>query len=222
MKKHKNKKEVTKKTMHQTIKIWRIKTSKRELLDLTKAWIAISLAFAFVYSGIKILGGSFSLTDIFSLEFLRIFGMSLLTAGVGFLFHEMAHKFTAQHYNCVAEFRAFDQMLYLAVGLAFFLGFIFAAPGAVMISGQITRRENGVISFAGPITNYILALIFFFLAINVSNLFALGLFINIWLGLFNLIPFGNFDGIKIFHWNKYLWAGMVAFGIFVLYLIGSF
>ena len=139
---------------------------------------------------------------------------------IGFLFHELAHKFVAQKYGCVAEFRAFDQMLYLAVGLAVAIGFIFAAPGAVMIHGQVTRKENGIISAAGPLTNFSLAMIFMGLMFYLPTwgfIFNIGFFINLWLGLFNLIPFGNFDGIKILHWNRYIWMGMVAFGVYFLF-----
>ena len=48
---------------------------------------------------------------------------SLFTAGLGFLLHEMGHKIAAQHYGCEAEFRSDDSMLYLAVGMAFVIGF---------------------------------------------------------------------------------------------------
>ncbi|MBI2112885.1 metalloprotease [Candidatus Woesearchaeota archaeon] len=204
--------------MHQTIKIGNIKTSKIELIDITKSWLAISLAFAFVYSGISLFKG---IDGLFSLSFLVMLGVSGLTAGIGFLFHELAHKFVAQRYGCVAEFRSFDQMLYVAVGLAFAVGFIFAAPGAVMISGMITRKENGLISLAGPLTNYVLAMIFLALTLLYpagSSLFSVGFSINLWLGLFNMIPFGNFDGLKIFEWNRIVWAGMIGFGVYFLFL----
>lgn len=214
--------------MYKTIKFGKIKTSRIELIDILKAWIAISLAFAFVYSGASLLSGD--INNLFSMGFFWIFLVSLFTAGLGFLFHELAHKFIAQKYGCVAEFRAFDQMLYLAVGLAAFIGFIFAAPGAVMIHGRITSRENGIISLAGPLTNYVLGLVFFVLMIFVPfsasfkgifvNPFAIGFAINFWLGLFNLIPFGNFDGLKILHWNKVVWGIMVFLGLLGTNLFG--
>jgi len=201
--------------MYPTINLGPIKTSKIELIDITKAWLAISLAFTFAFMGINLMRGNFQ--EVLSAKFPFMLGISLFTAGIGFLLHELAHKFTAQHYGCVAEFRALDQMLYLAVGLAAIVGFIFAAPGAVMISGMITRKENGIISLAGPLTNYVLASIF----IGLSFLFPAylfiwqnGIFINFWLGLFNMIPFGNFDGIKIFHWNKIVWVTMAAIGVY--------
>ncbi|MBU0459480.1 MAG: metalloprotease [Nanoarchaeota archaeon] len=206
--------------MYKTIRIGKLKTSKLELIDIAKAWLAISLAFALVFSGITLLNGK--INNIFSISFGVMFLISLFTAGIGFLLHELAHKFAAQRYGCVAEFRAFDQMLYLAVGLAALVGFIFAAPGAVMIAGQITRKENGIISLAGPATNFVLGLIFLglvFLYPAGSFIFLIGFQINFWLGLFNLIPFGNFDGKKILQWNNYVWLAMVAVGVYFLFFL---
>lgn len=204
--------------INKTIKLGKIRTSRVELIDIAKAWLALSLAFALAFSGASLLEGN--LVKIFSPPFLIMFLVSLFTAGIGFLLHELGHKFTAQHYGCVAEFRAFDQMLYLAVGLAALAGFIFAAPGAVMISGMITRKENGVISLAGPLTNYVLALIFLGLTFVYpiwNFVWLIGLQINLWLGMFNLIPFGNFDGRKIFDWNKVIWGIMLVVGIYFLF-----
>jgi len=206
--------------MYKTVMIGKIRTSKQELIDITKAWLALSVAFAFAFSGMSLLSGAFSVSRVFSISFLQLIGVSVVTAGLGFLLHELAHKFVAQRYGCVAEFRAFDQMLYLALGLAVVIGFIFAAPGAVMISGSITRRENGLVSAAGPLTNFVLGMIFLGLSVlfpQFAWMFMVGFHINLWLGLFNMIPFGNFDGIKIFHWNILVWLLMVAFGVFFVF-----
>ena len=204
---------------YKTIQIWKLRTSKTELIDILKAWLVLSLAFALVFGGITLINGS--LSKIFSSAFVVLFLVSMMTAGLGFLFHELAHKFLAQHYGCTAEFRAFDQMLYLALGLAALTGFIFAAPGAVMIAGRVTLRENGIISLAGPLTNFVLAIIFLGLSFSVPIL-QIGFMINSWLGIFNLIPFGNFDGRKILEWDRYIWFGMVALGIFLLFGLPKF
>mgnify|MGYP000053028005 CR=1 FL=1 len=204
---------------NKSIKLGFIKTSKIELIDIGKAWIAISVAFALVFSGINLVRGT--LASVYSLEFLIMFLISLFTAGIGFLLHELAHKFSAQHYGCTAEFRAFDQMLYLAMGLAAVIGFIFAAPGAVMIAGHITRKENGIISAAGPLTNFVLAMIFLGLNFTVPSLgliWSTGFMINMWLGLFNMLPFGNFDGKKILAWSKAWWVGGVVIGLLLLFV----
>ncbi len=202
------------------MKIGKISTSRTEIVDILKAWLALSLAFTFIYSGASVLGGD--LNRIFSLDFVSLFAISMFTAGLGFLLHELSHKLVAQHFGCAAEFRAWDQFLYLAVGLAVFIGFIFAAPGAVMISGMITRKENGLISVAGPATNYVLAMIFLVLSYLLpqwANVFAIGFSINVWLGLFNLIPFGPLDGKKVFYWNKIVWGGMIFFGVVMYFFL---
>ncbi len=204
-------------TKSKSIKIGPIKTSNAEIRDIGKAWIALSFAFALLFSGIYLLGGR-SFSYILSTNFMLIFLVSLGTAGLGFLLHELAHKFVAQHFGCMAEFRAFDQMIVLAVGLAAVIGWIFAAPGAVMISGTVTRKENGIISLAGPAMNFALAAIFWFIAQSIP-LFSVGHFVNAWLGIFNLIPFGNLDGKKILSWSKAWWVGSVALGIYLLFFL---
>jgi len=181
--------------------------SEEELGDLTKAWLAISLAFAIV------LNGGFSIEITFGYMFL----LSALTVGVGFIFHELSHRTVAKHFGCYARFKSFDQMLILAVVMSFF-GFVFAAPGAVMISGPVGRRRNGMISASGPAANLILALGFLGLLLLepialVKNIAYYGFLINTWLALFNMLPFWNFDGKKILNWNKVVYFGMVAVAV---------
>ncbi|MBT3395213.1 site-2 protease family protein [archaeon] len=188
-----------------------MKFSKIEREHLFKAWVAISLAFGIVLSG--------GISGIFSPNLLTMVIVSALTVGLGFLAHEIAHKYVAQRYHCYAEFRAFDKMLILAIFMSFF-GFVFAAPGAVMIRGVINRERNGKISLAGPITNIIIAL-FFLLLLNLSILPMLskyGLLINSWLALFNMIPFGNLDGSKILRWDKKIYSITTAVALILLLL----
>lgn len=209
---------------NKTIKIGKIYTSKVELLDITKAWLMVALTFAFLFSGMNLMDGSLSFDKLESSSFWILVVVSLFTAGIGFLLHEMAHKLVAQHYGCAAEFRSFDEMLFFALLLSVGIGFTFIAPGAVMISGMITRKENGIISIAGPLTNYVLALIFLGLMLlfpTLSLIFSIGFNINLWLGLFNMIPLMNFDGAKIWRWNIPAWIGMVAFGVFFLFIFGK-
>ena len=182
--------------------------SKKEIKDLVKAWLVLSLAFAIVFSKMN------------TTSFINIFLISAITVGTAFIFHELGHKFTAQHYGCFAEFRSFDNMLFLALILSFF-GFIFAAPGAVMISGPIGKRRNGKISLAGPLTNMILAVLFLIIHIyKPSIVTSYGFIINTWIGLFNLIPFAMFDGKKIFNWNKSIYYIMLLSGFVLLIVQG--
>jgi len=191
---------------------------KREIGDLVKSWLIISFAFAILIS----------IEDIYALRpswtMLIAFGIALLTAGIGFLLHELGHKFVAQKFKCHAEFFSDNMMLVLAVIMSFF-GFIFAAPGAVHIRGTINKRENGLISAAGPFMNILLSIAFlpgmFLFKGLLGSFFAYGFMINSWLALFNMIPAGQFDGAKIYAWDKLIYAIMaitslafVIFGIF--------
>lgn len=192
------------------IKIGSISTSEKEIIDILKAWLAISIAFGIVLSS--------SLSNFYT-----NFIIAALTVGIGFLLHELGHKIVAQHYKCFAEFRSFDNMLILAIAMSFF-GFIFAAPGAVMIAGKVNKEKNGIISAAGPIVNLALALIFLALAfIGLPNLFKLivsyGFMINSWLALFNMMPFWLFDGSKIWKWNKFAYS--IIAGIAFIFVFGQ-
>lgn len=185
-----------------------MKFSTTEKRDLLKSWIAISLAFAVLLT---------HQIDIKS--FIYNFIISSFTVGIAFLLHELGHKYLAQKYNCWAEFRSFDLMLVLAIAMSFF-GFIFAAPGAVMISGNLTKSKNGKISAMGPLINILLAIIF--LSLYYAGIFkgisSYGFYINSLLALFNMLPFWVFDGVKILKWNKLVYASMLIVSLLFVVL----
>ncbi len=189
-----------------------LSTSNIEIRDILKAWFAVSLAFGIVLGGLTI-------------NFFSSFVIAAVAVGLGFLLHELSHKFFAQRYGYQAEFRSFDQMLFLAILMSFF-GFVFAAPGAVMIFSRVNdKKKNGIISVAGPLMNLFLALIFLLLgfAINVSGLIGeiikYGYLINSWLALFNMIPFWIFDGAKIFKWNKLVYFTVLIISLVLVFVI---
>jgi len=190
--------------------------SSIELRDLLLSLVALVVAFSVLMNGKRIPGSEMII---------------IITVGVGtgFLLHEMAHKFVALHFGYWAEYRANRMGLLFAVALAF-VGFIFAAPGAVMISkpsapqefymqdpfGQEElkreiKRETLWISLAGPMTNVVLAIFFFLLLLlgPTNGLIAqaanFALNINLILAAFNLLPFGPLDGKKIFDSNRMVW-----------------
>jgi Zn-dependent protease len=165
------------------------------------------------------------------MKFLAWVFFSLVTIGTGFIFHEMAHKLVAIHYGARARFVMWTQGLGIMLILALF-GFLFAAPGAVYIySNSITRKENGLISIAGPVTNIIMVIVFLLLAFILPihafgmNLWVFGAQLNLILAIFNMLPMFPLDGSKVFAWSQLAWLafmglcfamGMVLLGMDVL------
>ena len=146
----------------------------------------------------------------------------------GFLLHELAHKWMAQQYGCWAEYRGNRNGLYFAL-LMSCAGFLLAAPGAVMVSGRITDRQNGIIAAVGPISNIIIAIIafpiyFFTVGLDyplslIGELARFIVIINLILGGFNMIPVQQLDGSKKIVWSKYAFFGIIIaiFSIAMIY-----
>jgi Zn-dependent protease len=210
--------------------------TRREEADLFIAWIAISLSFAIIkIAPYGILGPVGKVSLISALIYL---GIALLTVGIGFILHEMAHKFTAIRYGYWAEFRKDNSMLLVAVALAALVGFVFAAPGATVIytnaaDGRgLSREQNGRISAAGPVTNLLLCIPFAALLVIAGGLTSgnilaqiglAGIQINAMIAAFNMLPISILDGNKVFSWNipVFLVLILAAFGTLVtsFYLI---
>ncbi|KAF5090277.1 hypothetical protein DSECCO2_19430 [anaerobic digester metagenome] len=183
----------------------------RERRDLLIAWLAISIAFTLIY----VRGG----VDFMGLVF--FFVMSLVTVGVAFVLHELAHKFAAMRYGYWAEFQKDNQMLLVAVVMAALVGVVFAAPGATYVYGNATRTENGRISAAGPITNLLLCIPFAALMLfGGGGLIALvglvGLRINAMIATFNMLPISVLDGRKVLAWNPAVFVVLIAASIGLL------
>jgi Zn-dependent protease len=176
-------------------------------MHIATSVITISIAFSVMslYTG-----GLFS--------FLGDFPIVFITLGLGFVLHELGHKYTAMRYGCWAVYRAWLPGLALAVGLALFTGgaFVFAAPGAVYIGGKpISRKENGVISIAGPLINITLGVLFLLLAaVSGDSLLravgGVGSSVNFFLAFFNMLPFPPLDGSKVIEWNVGIWLLAIA------------
>ena len=187
----------------------------KELRDLIIS--ALSLAVAF---GIALSGGYSAFSDPRDLVIVSL--VSIVAVSLGFILHEMGHRFVARRFGCFAEYTIWPMGLIVALICSLF-GFVFAAPGAVMIRPGIdplgkeialTKEKTGMISIAGPVMNICLAVIFFILNVAYPTLlFSLGAQINTWLAIFNLIPFGPLDGAKILRWNKWAWFAALAAGI---------
>jgi Zn-dependent protease len=198
--------------------------SRRELRDLVIAWLAISFAFTIIF-----IRPALRVEPVYAL---LLFGVALVTVGIGFVLHEMAHKFAAMRYGYRAEFRKDNVMLLVAVLLAALVGVVFAAPGATIVSGySITREQYGRISAAGPIINLLLCIPFAAVLFGTGMLTGLpaqlaglvgmvGLQVNAMIAAFNMLPVSVLDGRKVLAWNPGVFAILIgaAFGA----LIGSY
>ena len=186
-----------------------VKFTAREIRDIIISLLVISLAFDYIITG----------RDLDAT--IASFGYMVVVVGFGFVLHELAHKFAAIRYGYWAEYKMWFQGLILALVTSYF-GFVFAAPGAVYVHGyNIKPSENGKISLAGPVTNIILALLFLmFMPFASKNgllsIAMLGVYINSFLAVFNLLPLVVLDGAKIFRWNPLIWIATMAVAVILL------
>ena len=203
-------------------------TSSKEVLDLLIAWLGVSFAFYLAFSEANLSNASLE-------GILVTLAVPLLVVGSSFVLHELLHKFTAQRYGFWSEFRANYVTLGLSILFAYVTHIVFAAPGATMIYGpNITKRQNGIISAAGPLLNLALGGLYLLLYLLTLSLLTpiggllnyvgfYGFVINIWLSAFNLLPIGPLDGRKVLDWGvlQYVAVATVPFmaAVYVLVVI---
>ena len=193
----------------------------KEIRDLIISFIVIALGFTILYSN-----GDYSHITL-------IFPVVMIGVGAGFIFHELGHKFVAMHYGYYEEYELWPTGLLIALASSFF-GFIFAAPGAVVIySNGMEEKTNGIISIAGPIVNIILGLIFFLILGSLGNfvytetgaivylICVLGTRINFFLAAFNILPIPPLDGSKVMAWSVPIWLITFAIAAILVLFFGG-
>jgi len=202
------------------------KPADREYIEIALSAIVLAVSFGIFFAGGA--GGFSNLPLLFKLS-----AISLLTVSLGFILHELGHRFVAKRLGYIASYGMWWPGLLLSIATAFF-SVIFASPGAVYIREK--RSENrtleqaidnfGRISVAGPIMNLFLTVVFLLVGYaymhmhrfgvttsTLSIILYIGFTVNATLAAFNLIPFGFFDGQKIFRWNKLVWVALSAVSV---------
>ena len=203
-----------------------------EILSIIVAWIVLSVAITYR----DLIG---SLTGTGSLD---VVIAGFVATATGFILHELGHKFVAVRRGYVAHFRLWIWGLVLTISIVTLSGggFVFGAPGAVYIaptaaaiygydSGRGTvdpEEDNMIISAAGPGINLAFAIGFLVLLFLLPSGFLLtvaryGLFLNVGLGSFNMLPVSLLDGAKIFRKSIPIALGL-ALPLWAMFVIFNF
>ena len=198
------------------------KFTGKEIRDLIISFIVIALGFTILYAN-----GDYSHVTL-------IFPVVMIGVGAGFIFHELGHKFVAMNYGYYAEYELWPTGLIIALISSFF-GFLFAAPGAVVIYSQgMDEKTNGLISIVGPLVNIALGLIFFLILASLGDnvytdageivylICLLGTRINFFLAAFNLLPIPPLDGSKVISWSVPIWLITFAVAAILVLVFGGF
>ena len=140
------------------------------------------------------------------------FKLACWITGPALILHELAHKFVALGYGYQATFHA--AYVFLALGVILRLmksNFIFFVPAYVAIGCKaavnctIPPLQSALIAGAGPFTNFALfiasALVLKYkkkMSKKTRVILHLTKLINLFLFIFNMLPFYIFDGYKFF------------------------
>ena len=192
--------------------------SKNEIKDLLITFIVLTISFSILCS-----------EDFNEIPYL--IPIVMIGVGLGSVIRETAVKMTATYFSYWAEYKTFLPGLVLAIFTSFG-GFVFSAPGSVYVYGNATDKEDGLICLSGILSNILLTLLFFGLAVLIKtqeivinglsnellfNIFAIGFLVNGSIAFFNSFPFGNLDGSAVFRWNPIIWLIVIAFILFVIW-----
>lgn len=182
----------------------------REVSDLAISFLVLGLCFSIGY----ITTGNY---DYALASFIGI--------GIGFISHELAHRYVARVFYGFSRYRAWYLGLLLSLVTAITTRgkIVFAAPGAVEVAlPWYSPRAEASISISGPAINLAVS----FLCLILSNLLwspqiiqytnIVG-YINAYLAFFNLLPIPPLDGFKAVRSSILLW--LMSFSLSVIMLI---
>lgn len=191
----------------------KLQISNQELSHLGIAWFIFIIAFM-----PQIFYGTYNSTKNLNYSFLNVSIMAF-ALGFAFLFHELGHKFAAQYFKARAEFKL-DARGLLISAISIAMGFYFLMPGATFWQSNLSEYSDvrGRVSASGPIVNMHLACLSIGLFIFESGAHTIGsidyilftfgyisFILNVYLGLFNMLPVWILDGKKIYEWSEMIW-----------------
>ena len=170
------------------------------LIELLRI-VVVTVAIGYIFSGFV----RYPLRSYTKKDNIENIKFSMLVAAPAVILHELAHKFVAISFGINAEF--FANYFGLGIGVLLKLissPFLILVPGYVSIT-EATINQRAIIAFSGPLMNLLLygvATLLLMTKIRFSKkqltFLSYAKRINIILFLFNMIPFGPFDGAKVF------------------------
>ncbi len=204
----------------------------REIKEILLADVVLTFAFSLV-----MIGGIQNLYTLLPL-FIYFLPISFIAVSLSFILHELMHKFIAEKYGAIAGFRTSTYGLAITLITSLF-GFLIGIPGATIIyTNYFSRKEEGIVSIAGPLTNFAIFIVFLVIGLLsfhnflpsviltfsnevfklsfFHNMVNMVLFISILLAFFNMLPIYPLDGSKVLRWNKYIYFSTELL-IFVLF-----
>jgi Zn-dependent protease len=190
---------------------------KEEIRDLAIADIALIIGFSSVMVWSSGFPNGTSAAGTLS-TFLYFVPISALVVTLNFILHELMHKFVAMKYGAIAAFKASIQGIILTIASGL-MGFLLGITGATMIyTNRFTRKENGIVSIAGPATNIAVFIVFFALlrfgglaqGSYMETAATTALFVSLMLAFFNMLPIFPLDGSKVLAWNVPLYVVLMA------------
>jgi Zn-dependent protease len=192
--------------------------TKEELKDILIAVLTVTLIFSYDVDN--------------PANTVNLFPLYILSTVIVFLFHELAHRFVARKFGCLATFKLWPQGILF--GLLFMLiGIKFVAVGAIQVLPfafgrwgyrivELTAKEMGLIAASGVGVNIFFAIIFKPLAGTLMwqgiDVFGSLAFINSWLALINLLPVPPLDGSKIMAWKPMIWFILFLAAVLLVFL----
>ena len=155
--------------------------------------------------------------------------VSLFSIVLAFSAHEGAHRFIAIRLGAIAFFKKWNLGLLLII-VSSLVGSLFATAGAVQFTGITDESKIGKSALAGPATNLIIGtsvygiyLLGGFSSISLVGFLLINIFrINLWLGLFNMIPIPPIDGSKVFRWDLKIFVIVIVIAVALNLISGSF
>lgn len=186
----------------------------REILDLAISIVVLGLALSVRY----IERGMYQYAST-----------SFLAISIGFVSHELAHRYIARRLGAFSRYRAWylGLLVALVIAVATKGRMIFAAPGAVEVYlPWYMPRAEAAISLAGPLANIGVVLLCLLLrslpVISHAHEFIdIVAYVNCVLAFFNLLPVPPLDGYKVLKGFPILWLifFVVSVTLFIYYVV---